>query len=473
MARLLDLANELLLGIITVVRVEDIESFTSCNKRLYILSGGILKKHRAMKKKYSTIQLTSSDADNWNVRFSVHPVVWLHEVTLHKAAALYPTRLHIRDNIRPSYEVYGRYSSGISPETKESIYSKLDQCPYIPREELERWKKDIDSRQRISFDVALALLLTSLPNLQSISTEGLSQLPDCTEKMVHQIAKAQQVDNEQVQALSHLTSLHQNGKYLDPRNNSSMGLCLPFTGLPSFRSVSGDFIHGPTWDVFEDPKLVSKIFKSGITSIKFTESRISNLDLEPLLCRTSALQNFKYEDDCGHYGHFQYSEVVNSLLAHAAHSLCCLDLTTKNVNTSPTGWNDYWSEVYGDSENAKAPLHCYFFMGSLRPFQVLKTVKVDGAMFIEQVFNADTDGKDLSRVHRLVDMLPASIEKLSLVARLGPRSSNRIFDGLVESKADVLPKLEEIKFERSDPVGHDLKGACHGIGVELVTVTTL
>lgn len=51
MAQLLDLANELLLAIIGVVRVEDIEAFTISNKRIHSLSQDVLQKHRVMKKK--------------------------------------------------------------------------------------------------------------------------------------------------------------------------------------------------------------------------------------------------------------------------------------------------------------------------------------------------------------------------------------------------------------------------------------
>ena len=474
MARLLDLANELLLGVISFVRVEDIEAFTSCNRRIYRVSQDVLQKHRAMKKKFSRVQLTFLNPGTTRVHSSsVHPMVWLEIITLDETAASYPTLLHIHDNIR-SHDAGKGYSSRISTDTKDLIYSKLDQCPYIPREELERWKKDIDSRQKISFDIALALLLTLLPNLQSISTDGLRKIPHCTENMVVQIAKAHHVDKEHTHPSSHLASLNHAGtpsgsdNSLGSANCPSIGLCLPFTGLPSFRSVSGDIVHGSTWDGLEDLQSLSKTFESAVTNINFTQSSISSLKFEKLLCRCGVLQVFKYEDDGMHFGELRFGRILDSLLTHAGHSLCSLDLSAKNVYVFPPGW----CESPEDSDGAKAPLHCYVFMGSLRHFQVLRNVKVDSAMFIEKVLNADTDGKISSKVHRLVDILPASVEKLCLVARLGSRSSNRMFDGLVESKADVLPRLEEIEFEYSDPVTHDLKQACHEIGVELVDATT-
>lgn len=476
MARLLDLANELLLGIINVVRVEDLEAFTSCNKRIYGVSEDVLHKHRAMKKKYSRVKLIPLNPDTSEVRSSVHPMVWLHEIILDENSASYPTHLHVHDGIRSDYGNDHRYSSLISDETKNLIYSKLDRCPYIPRQELEWWKEDMESCGKICFEMALALILTSFPNLQSIFTEGLRKLPESIEHMVVQIAKAHQVDKQQPHALSQLTSLHQAGKALGSGVSPSIGLYLPFTGLPSIRSVFGDNTHGPTWDVFGKFQGISKRFKSGITNVNFTQSRISSLEFEELLCRIDALQDFKYEDSGGQLGSLQPGKIVKSLLTHAGHSLCVLDLTGKDrYNVWSDSDDDHWEEPddsddYRDDETS-LPLD--FFMGSLRHFRLLRTVKVDSAMFIEKVFNADTDGRISSKVHRLVDLLPKSIEKLALVTFLGYRPSNHMFDGLVESKADVLPKLEEIKFECFDPVIHDLKQACHGIGIDLVDATTL
>lgn len=97
MAQILDLPNELLLDIVGVIRVEDIEAFTSCNKHIFSLSQNVLQKHRAMKKKYSKVQLTASDLDTSDVRRCVQSVVWLRDILFDETAASYLIRLHIQD----------------------------------------------------------------------------------------------------------------------------------------------------------------------------------------------------------------------------------------------------------------------------------------------------------------------------------------------------------------------------------------
>lgn len=47
-----------------------------------------------------------------------------------------------------------------------------------------------------------------------------------------------------------------------------------------------------------------------------------------------------------------------------------------------------------------------------------------------------------------------------------------MLDDLVDSKASILPKLEEIKFDFFHPVARDLKQACHEVEVELVLTMT-
>ena len=496
MAKLLDLANELLLGIIEVVRVEDIEAFTSCNKRIYGLSEDVLEKHRAMKKKYSKIQLTSRDSLTLDIGRSVHPVVWLHELMLDEEAASYPTHLYIQDDIptvyNDDYDVNCQPLCRLVTEMKDLIYTKLENCLYIQRKELERWKRGFEDSRSPSFDMALALLLTLLPNLLLIRIEGLGQITDCTEHMVLQIAKANQVNNEETRALSRLVSLYQTCQDSSSAlRRPNLSVCLPFMVLPSIRSVSGDNVDGrpnpytglsQIPEGFGDAKGMFKTFKSGITNMNFNQSSIRGLDFEDILCRIGALQNFKYEDDGGlqdlkyeddseWFGEFQPSKIVNSLSTHAGHSLRCMDLTGKNRFAVGSDGNDgrHEDSDYFDHDNVLS--RRYFFMGSLRNFLVLKRVKVDNAMFIEKSQQTDTDGKILSKVHRLVDILPASVEKLALVAGLGSFSSEHIFDDLVDSKAHLLPNLKEIKFHYVDPIVHDLKRACQVIGVEVVAAT--
>lgn len=166
MAQLLDLANELLLAIIGVVRVEDIEAFTISNKRIHSLSQDVLQKHRVMKKKYSKVQLHSEELKTLDVSRKVHPIAWLRKIVLSEKVASYPIHLYIQDST--VYNYAGK-KCHLNFAMRKRIYSKLEQCPYIQRRDLEEWTlDDMFFSLSKSFDTSLALLLTLLPNLQSI-----------------------------------------------------------------------------------------------------------------------------------------------------------------------------------------------------------------------------------------------------------------------------------------------------------------
>ena len=133
MAKLLHLPNELLLGIVDVVRVEDTETFTACNKRIHSLSQDVLQKCRAMKRKYSTIRIACGAPANLDVRLYVHPMVWLHESISDETAAAYPTSLYVKDSARLQRGDRGSDPGKVDKLIRnmyDQIYSKLEQCLY-------------------------------------------------------------------------------------------------------------------------------------------------------------------------------------------------------------------------------------------------------------------------------------------------------------------------------------------------------
>lgn len=349
---------------------------------------------------------------------------------------------------------------------RKLIYSKLEQCPYIQRKDLEEWPPDdMFFSLYNSFDNPLALLLTLLPNLQSIffvfvddyASRYYTHRTTC---MLAWISKANETDQQRPHALSRLVSLDQTWdshrlEYVKP-----LIFYLPFTGLPSVRSLSGDRVDGQFSKNFYVPSMldgcgdaedISKTLKSGITTIEFINSDIPSSSFEQLLCRIGALQDFTYESD-EIYG-FEPCKILNSLLSNAGHSLVRLHLTCSGrLNQDGLDPDDL------DPSD-------YIFIGSLRGFQVLKTITVNNAMFIEMCLDTEAGGKILFKVHSLVDQLPTSIEKLSLYSHEDFCIPGNIFDGLLESKARRFPKLKKIKL---NPGVCDLKQAYHDIRVEVV-----
>ena len=485
MAQLLDLPDELLLDILDVIRVEDIEAFTSCNKRIHSLSEDALQKHRAMKKKYSEIKLISWGEGTLTVDvcLSDHPVFWLHEILQDEKAASYPTCLRIHDDevdhldegdnclmtADEDDEQLDRIFR-ILDEMKGCVYSKLKQSPYIQRKDLIDGKPDIYWNP--SFETSLALLLTSLPNLRSIFIEAPFNNIFEIESVITEIGKANRADKEQPHALSGLVSFDygHGGSERIRHTGLYLGFYLLFMGLPSIRSISGAFVYCRASESTDLPTLADELAdvqdglkspKSGITNMKFIQSDISSSAFEVLLSVVAALQDFEYEyAEDGSHG-FKPRNIVNSLRAYASHSLQSLDLTGQSRTIFKRHSND-------DSDIGEGAFGSCLFMGSLRDFQVLKTVRVNNALFIEKFPDTSTNYENSFKVHRLVDLLPTSIEKLSLVGDAEFYSSAQILDQLVESKACLLPNMEEIKFSYFLPVILNMKQACHEVGVELV-----
>ncbi len=489
MAQILDLPNELLLDIVGVIGVEDIEAFTSCNKRILSLSQNVLQKHRAMKKKYSNVRLTDSNLDTLDLRRCVHPVVWLRDILLDETAASYSTHLHIQQRQHDTRVIDAIDETSvyrIIAEVKEQVHSKMEKCPYIQRKDLEEWTHDLATCARYEcFDRSLALLLTLLPKLHSIFIDSVYRGLTRTNYILTQVAKAYEADEGIQHPLSQLVSLDRNNR----RRHIPLGFFFPLKGLPLLRSVSGCNVDGRVSqytgaqlmrDGFGVGEGMPRTLNSGITNIKFTESRISSLGFDNLLCRLSGLKQFEYEHAGRRPGLSQSwwpRKIVNSLLAHAGHSLRRLDLTIHDNDAIGSYWIEDWLDRSIDVDTAidvdvdEAALRGCVSIHSLRHFQVLKTVRLNSAMFVEKISSTETNSKESSKVHRLVDILPTSIEELHLVEGLEHHTLARIFHGLAESKAQNIPNLKEIKLERIDTVTFSLKKACRDAGIELIVVT--
>ena len=407
-----------------------------------------------------------------DVRLYVHPVTWLYEIISDGTVASYPTSLIIHDesdrrtNPRPGYDPPLEYpaSDARKRDVEEQIRLKLEQCPYIEPKEMDLWMR---RPPWLYFDTALSLLLSLLPNLQSIFTGGIRILNPRAQYMLAQIAKANQKDSHDSNPLSKLVSIDRfqeagmswASKYLD--------LYLEFTDFPSIRRIGGHAVRGgkewtgsPTFGHYH-PRVKSSN-DSKIIEMKFTRSNISSDSFENLFDQISALQSFEYEyfpAVIEGLGKFEFCRIVASLSANASHSLVRLDLT---MITELMG--DRWRMIY---------LYGQIFLGSLRESQVLKTVRANDTMFIERVGSPAFMGKKFCKIHRLVDLLPESIEDLQLVGiEINPDvHSSGIFDGLVELRAQNLPNLKAINLDYFDPVAPDLKAAfAHEAGVDFTFI---
>lgn len=132
--------------------------------------------------------------------------------------------------------------------------------------------------------------------------------------------------------------------------------------------------------------------------------------------------------------------VVQNLLTFTGHSLRRLDLTD----------GDY------DIGFTRAGGH---FVGSLKAFRVLETIRARDLMFIKWVKTDDelsTDSETkLARPRKLIDMLSASLlciihnDELRCTYILGHDVAIAVLQNLPERKVEILPNLETVEFEYS------------------------
>lgn len=248
--------------------------------------------------------------------------------------------------------------------------------------------------------------------------------------------------------------------------------------------------------------------------IEFTRSMIEAECFRSLLLYRQGLRIFRYAYDnhlagylgsgrSGSIGWWEPKAIIEILLEHASHSLVHLDLT--GCDKAPAG-----SYRAGPS-----------FIGSLRGFEKLKTLRTGYELFIESQFEKwvikrstswnvpiyqseqeeidrkrevegmhpdnnewkfaeiqvrharflarfnNQPGQKADRAHHLIEVLPASIVKLRLCMPFRTGVRRALFDGFHELKGTRLPNLRAIAFEDVETVPAKFMRVCELSGVEL------
>ena len=154
-----------------------------------------------------------------------------------------------------------------------------------------------------------------------------------------------------------------------------------------------------------------------------------------------SLEHFAYE-----YGLCENTDVpwepkgiMKGLMENFAHSLVTLELY------EGLPWEA--SDPYSDPR----------FVGSLRDFQVSKTLTVDNMMFIEDIKDDENPLPLLSRVPRIAELLPHSLESLTLRGEFEDGVAVEMLRGFPQRKARRFPNLEKVKFEYRVEIERRLK----------------
>ena len=469
MPSLLDLPNEIVILIANVVHAAEIESFSSCNKRIHWLSEEALKKHKRMKAQYGELDFGGCAPWLWTSRRQgrrPNPIFFLRNILNDDNLAHYPTKLFISE-VTGQVEDWSLWSLEWQEEMQEkimealadcrdSITTKVEGCPYIEPEERQCWIQEIFGGSEATL---LALLILYLPNLRSITFANtcwaeLERLEQLTAKIA--VATRESKPNPcPLDKLSHL-GLERVCNLFEDRPGT------PIMGLPSLRRLSGDSVTG------HDLKWSEPYPSTDIADISLIRSHIDVHSFKSILSNVKGLQTFKYSFAI--YSSYWILDwdprsIVQILQTYATHSLKSLDLTIYSV-------------YLGNNMGAT-------FVDCLPDFQALKRVRLQHNMFVEMIptptsrtnrpiaLDKEAEASPLEvaekRIHRLVDLLPASIEIVDLICPLrGKTEALAMMEGLPELKESRLPRLSALRMEVDEKLDVGMKASFKDAGIDLV-----
>ena len=453
MLRLPDLPNETLRQILKYLLPDDVDNFCRARELFHTIATGLLPKHGQLKSSYTEVSCGKTNKKTF------HPLSLLRDICENPEIVWYVKTMHIEDCTDEVEYVNGEAwdeARSIAVEHKTGITNLVRDCPYIIVGKRERWVNRILCCHQ---NAAVTLLACILPCLEGISITNSYQNKEL-HFLVRKIDQANRRSPGGSHALSKLEWVREESDTLDVFVN--MESFKPFSALPSIRRYTGQHLVQTT-------NLTPSEQKSTITTLDLSQSMIHTEALRSVFSRIANLKILKYEyywawEDvfseggwCNWRRDWQPGQIVLDLLQFASHSLLELDLTRsgssemqlaekarERMEEGHKGKNDE-DEQHDEDFKLTGPVN--LFMGSLRGFEVLKYIRVQNEALVEE----DTEGFTSSRkVHRLVDVLPASVVRVSLaLPRLCQSESWRLIEGLTELKAKRVPNLEKVIIETS------------------------
>lgn len=472
------LPAELLLQILRDVDHEDIQNFARCCKKVWTTIEKAFKEYKR-RRKYYTVRIGNhgfpeiSSSDN-----ARQPVEILRDLLTDDELVIYPKRMIIG-----SFRNMGPRGHPFLAEQQKKILKMLGECRYLRNKSGKPafYKEIVQDRDPYH---TTNLLLSLLPNLRAIELRfhGQNFYPL---EIIRSIACAARLgrltiapnpekkgereedkwDPHKPHALSRLTELRicsNKGGWQD------FGEVTWWAWLPSLRSIRGKGLHS-----FKDreptrpPEVPDQ--KSEVVNLELEECMVSELDFQILLKSLKGLRNFKYHCAIPEnaIGEQQWNPrgLVELLSTYASHSLVSLDLTKTRT-----------TQIFHGK-----PLAGRIFIGSLRRFHLLQRLRVEIMVFVESPLEnlADSHEKLIKRIgmterpspdqaHRLVDLLPASLEELGLCS---PNYDYRpVIDEILHLepplKAERLPGLSKIVFEGISLVNETTRKAWTDAGVQ-------
>ena len=391
----------------------------------------------------------------------VHPIVALRDFILDEESALYPRTLivgYIGTEIGP--DAFDTEEGDFDPEEGQiaetdlldivaqlgnQLRSKVNEVTRVLRLDVgwtaswaRGWISDIISGDLEAAASLLVALLPNLRNLRIIDGWRYLDLPPfyaILERILETAADLEQ-NLKGLNSFKHLVEVDLQG--LDDDDGPDFATCSIFSALPSIRTVKGRFVSGE-----------SERSLRYITTLELYQSAIDRHGFYKCIREIKSLQRFTYDFSAAtalvDATPWQPRVIVEYLRWYASKSLVHLELT---------GIIDVDDVEFRSGEP---------FIGNLRAFKVLETLRLETMMLYKEVEEIDEDEVEiivddraggrtaLVEPERLVDILPASAKRLRLVGGLSDDEALAMLADVVELKNERIPNFRRIFFEDVDP----------------------
>lgn len=457
MSRLLALPNELISPIIDEIPLTDIESFALCSKATHMLCETAIR--RILEERYAIIRLGSREGlprSYTRIRArddparEQHPLLFLDRILSKPNIAQYPTELQIEFNVKDDEDEIEDSEKAALDNAISTWSTRLASFgannPWLTGELRETWQRALLRPMNRFYH--FGMLLTMLPNIQSITISNVLDKAAPMTDMIFAIAEANRDSSSPVhrKALAHIHKVAFETTH-SRVSDEEMRMYEPFAALPSIRSLYGNSITGNKREASLSPPHRTTDKSCQFEVVKFVQSAVDADSFHGLLGTAAALKDFTYHHVNYRAGDTEFDAlgIVQALAKHASRSLIRLELTAE-----PSLWHE---------RKDYDPLHRRKCIPSLKDFAKLRVLRFD-----DKLLQAPHRG---SPVRRLVDVLPNSIKIVRLVRETKQDWLEMIFAGLAEEKEKKLPMLKKVIVEGTSFVYRNFVDELEAVGVEM------
>ena len=451
MATLLNLSPDIILCILDQVGPDEIVNFASTCRALHALARGQLQNHVALLRKYANVVCIPK----WNplytqYRSPMRPLKLFRDMIKNEKIRYYPRKLILKNykfNQRlPLEGERGRFGQ-IIEELEDAIQKKLPYCKYW-RPLIQR-HFDAETSDNEKLNIIVAVLIIYLPNLQSIELWDPCK-KDTAIKMLKSIANKsiKPTRKRKDDVLKKLINVDIKNYNVGP---SDMSVYDIFTRLPSVRSIITHFARLRPIRTEWDGTIVS-----GVETLEFSDSTISEGNLCDIIHRCRSLRKFKYEHSYARgFSRFDPQEIQWAFHeSHARETLTDFDLTAPGIYSA-------------FPNNGRYRLYRFGYV------LVLTTIRINIEMFpVEFAGKRRKKRREKARESKygppyeyfMRDLLPGSVETLILTAE--PHCSTRRAMHLILDGNIFQPRtLTRMDFETVRPLRSNDLELCKNRGI--------